>query len=325
MKYLIVGFGSIGRRHFRNLLSLGERDIYFCRTGRSTLEDDELDGYLVEHDLDAALAHDPDGVIIANPTAYHLDAAIPAAQKGCHILVEKPLSHSMERVEDFRQAVKESGSRVLVGFQFRFHPNLLQIRDLLERDTVGAPLAVRSHWGEYLPGWHPWEDYRKSYSARKDLGGGALLTLCHNFDYLRWLFGDGQVKASLLGQSGELGIDVEDTAEVLLEFQGGLIANVHLNFIQRPASHTLEVIGTRGTIRWDYYQNRVDLVSYDDSGQSDEKSYHCQEGFDRNELFMQEMSHFIDVVEDGVRPICNLQDGIKVLEIALAAGTRGVR
>jgi len=216
MKFLIVGFGSIGRRHFHNLLSLGEKDIYFYRTHQSTLEDIELADYQVETDLKSALAQEPDAIIIANPSAYHLDVAIPAAQQGCHILLEKPISHSMSRVEEFSKVVQESGSRVLVGFQFRYHPNLLKIKELLENKKIGRVLSFRSHYGEYLPSWHPWEDYRESYAARKDLGGGVLLTLCHNFDYLRWLLGETRVHSSLLGYNSGLGIEVEDTAELSL-------------------------------------------------------------------------------------------------------------
>src|SRR5690349_12225916 len=123
MKFLIAGLGSIGRRHFRNLISLGERDIVLLRSHRATLSDDELNGYPVETDLKEALSrHKPDAVIVSNPTALHLDVAIPAADAGCHILLEKPVSHSMDRLDALQTAAQKSGSRILVGFQFRYHP-----------------------------------------------------------------------------------------------------------------------------------------------------------------------------------------------------------
>ena len=187
MKFLIVGYGSIGRRHMRNLLALGEKDILLFRTRQSTLAEDELQGFVVETDLSKALAHRPDAVIIGNPTANHIEAALPAAKQGCHILIEKPVSHRLEDALEFKQVVEQSGTRVLVGFQFRFHPGLLKIKEILASGEVGRPIDVRAHWGEYLPDWHPWEDYRKSYSARADLGGGAALTLSHPLDFLRWL------------------------------------------------------------------------------------------------------------------------------------------
>ncbi|MCK4800563.1 MAG: Gfo/Idh/MocA family oxidoreductase, partial [Anaerolineales bacterium] len=158
MKFLIAGFGSIGRRHFRNLVKLGQRDIIFYRTHQSTIPDEELKGYPIESDLKAALSHHPDAVIVTNPTASHLDVAIPAAEMGCHLLIEKPLSHSLERVDKLERIIRRGSAQVLVGFQFRYHPGLLQIRDWIQQAVIGDVYFVRAHWGEYLPDWHPWED-----------------------------------------------------------------------------------------------------------------------------------------------------------------------
>ncbi|MCJ7734917.1 MAG: Gfo/Idh/MocA family oxidoreductase [Anaerolineales bacterium] len=321
MKFLIIGFGSVGRRHFRNLLELGERDILFYRTNQSTIPDAELSDFQIETDLVTALAQKPDGVIIANPTAFHLDGAIPAAQQGCHILLEKPVSHSMDRVEELSQIAQQTGSKILVGFQFRFHPNLQQIKKLLDDQVIGRTISFRSHWGEYLPSWHPWEDYRESYSARKDLGGGVLLTLSHSMDYLRWLFGEGIVQSSLLGYTG-LELDVEDTAEVAIVFGEDIIGSMHLNFTQQPQKHTLEIIGTRGSIYWDYYQNVVDYFRFDGTHEISHDILLSPPDFDRNQLFLDELKHFIQVVKGEINPICDLQDGIKALKLTLDAKTK---
>ena len=279
MKFLIIGFGSIGRRHFRNLLSLDEKDILFYRTNSSTLSDQEIEGYPLETDLKAALAHHPDAVIIANPTALHLDAAIPAARQGCHILLEKPVSHTRERIQEVKDALRQGGGKVLVGYQFRYHPNLIQIKGLLDANYIGRPLSFRSHWGEYLPDWHPWEDYRLSYSARKDLGGGVILTLCHGFDYLRWLLGEGKVHGSVVGTANSLEIDVEDSAEIILEFGNQIIGSMHLNYTQIPGKHTLEIAGTKGSIFWDYYQNTVQAHQLTTGGEADLRDFLLPSGF----------------------------------------------
>src|SRR5512140_3307319 len=124
MKTLIAGLGSIGRRHFRNLVALGEKDIVLLRTHRSTLPEDELAGYPVETDLIEALKrHKPRAVIVANPTALHLEVAIPAAEAGCAILLEKPISDSMRGLDKLTSAAQASGAKILVAFQFRFHPS----------------------------------------------------------------------------------------------------------------------------------------------------------------------------------------------------------
>ena len=313
MKFLIAGFGSIGRRHFRNLLTLGYDDIVFLRSHKSRLNDEELQGFPIETDLQKALDHNPDAVIVSNPTALHLDVAIPAAQAGCHIFIEKPISHNLERINKFRQIVADSGSRVLVGFQFRFHPALWQIKRLLSQKAIGRPLSCRAHWGEYLPNWHPWEDYHDGYSARSDLGGGVLLTLSHPLDYLQWLFGEIEAVSAFIGYNSDLDLDdVEDTAEINLRLANGVIGSVHLNYTQRPPSHYLEIIGTKGTIHWNAESNLV--KRYDVKAKTWEE-FPIQEGFERNELFLSEIKHFVAVALGQFEPICSLEDGIKVQKI----------
>lgn len=314
MKFLIAGFGSIGRRHFRNLKALGEKDILLYRTGRSQLDDAELAGHVVERDLAAALAHKPDAVIVANPTALHLDVAIPAAQAGCHILLEKPISHSLAGVDELAAVAKASGSRILVGFQFRFHPGLQQAAQIIQSGALGAPLSARAHWGEYLPNWHPYEDFRGSYAARADLGGGVVLTLCHPFDYLRWLLGEVNSVWGSLGRSSELAIEVESQAEVGLEFSNGALASVHLDYLQRPGGHWLQIVCANGTLHWDAASGALVQRSADGS----EREYPPPSGFERNELFLEQTRHFVDVVSGAAQPSCTLADGQRALQIALA-------
>lgn len=319
MKFLIAGFGSIGRRHFRNLLALGERDIVIYHTHHATIPDDELAGFPVETDMRAALAHQPDAVIITNPTALHLDVAIPAAQCGCHLLIEKPLSHSMAKVDELEQAVKENHNKVLIGFQFRFHPGLQHIKKLLDEGAIGEPVSVRAHWGEYLPGWHPWEDYKKGYAARPELGGGVVLTLSHPLDYLRWFLGEVDSLSAITSNNG-LMMPVEDNAEIMLRFENSALGSIHLDYLQRPASHWLEIIGTLGMIRWDNADGITRLTKVG----SEEKAITLQEiyppeGFERNSMFMDELRHFREVSSGKVEPICNLNDGVMALRLALAA------
>ena len=253
MKILIAGLGSIGRRHFRNLLALGEKDLVLYRTNKATLPGDELAGFPVETDLALALKkHKPQAVVVSNPTALHMDIAIPAAQAGCAILLEKPIAENLEKVAELRETAARSGSKILVGFQFRFHPTLNKARELIAAGAIGRVLTAHAHWGEYLPNWHPWEDYRQSYAARADLGGGVIVTLTHPLDYLRYLLGEVKSLWSFNGHISPLELSgVEDTAEIGMKFVGGVIAGVHVNYFQRPPVHRLEIVGTGGTLRWD--------------------------------------------------------------------------
>ena len=328
MKFLIAGLGSIGRRHFRNLIALGEKDIVLLRTRKATLPDDELAGYPVETELHTALQKDkPEAVVVANPTGLHMDVAIPAAEAGCHILLEKPVSDSLDRLDLLQQAAQKSGGKILVGFQFRYHPTLNQARELIQSGGLGKILAVHAHWGEYLPQWHPWEDYRQSYAARADLGGGVIRTLTHPLDYLRFLIGEIEALWSFNGHISPLELDVEDVAEIGLKFTNGAIGGVHLNYFQRPPVHRLEIIGTDGTLRWDnadgilqFSHPPAPFGSYSDLPPAPvTQTFAPPEGFERNQLFVAQTRHFIEVARGESEPVCTLEDGIRALELALAA------
>ena len=316
MKFLIAGLGSIGRRHLNNLHALGQHDILLYRTHRSTIPDQDLINIPVETNLEDALTHKPDAVIISNPTSLHMDVAIPAAEAGCHIFLEKPISNTLERVDEFQSIVTRQAIKVFVGFQFRFHPGLMKARQMLLEGAIGRPLSLRAHWGEYLPNWHPWEDYRIGYSARPDLGGGVILSLCHPLDYLRWMVGDVSAIWSFSGKISDLEIQVEDTAEIGLRFQNGVIGSVHLNYTQLPASHRLEIVGTNGTICWN---NADGAVQRYQSEKAEWELFPPPSNFERNHLFLSQMQHFLNVVEGKTEPLCTFTDGVKALQLALAA------
>jgi predicted dehydrogenase len=234
---------------------------------------------------------------------------------GCAILLEKPISHSLECVETLEEKAEQNGSRILVGFQFRFHPTLQKAAELLGAGAIGQVLSVRAHWGEYLPNWHPWEDYKQGYAARTDLGGGVILTLSHPLDYMRWLCGEVDAIWAFTG-SLNLGLQVEDMAEIGLRFVSGAIGSVHLNYNQQPPVHRLEIVGSQGSLQWDNADGilrvyRGDLNRWE--------LFAPPEGFERNTMFVEEARHFLGVVQGEEAPLCSLQDGKQALEMALAA------
>jgi predicted dehydrogenase len=215
---------------------------------------------------------------------------------------------------------------LLVGYHFRFHPGLQKAGSLLSEGAIGRPLSVRAQWGEYLPGWHPWEDYRRSFSARADLGGGVVLTLSHPLDYLRWLLGEVESLWAFTGRLSDLELDVEDNAEIGLRFAQGVMGSLHLDYNQQPPEHTLEIIGTRGTLRWDSADGTVMLyTALTSPGQANWQSFPVSStspgsrNFERNDLFLAEMRHFLQVMRGESQPVCSLQDGIQALRLAIAA------
>ena len=304
-------------RHLRNLERLGQTDLVLYRSGTATLPQTDLADYPVEGDLQAALERwSPDAVIITNPTALHLEVAIPAARRGCHLFLEKPISDRVERLDDLRSALATGGGQVLVGFQYRYHPTLLHAKRLVEQGEVGRPIMARANYGDYLPDWHIGEDYRQSYSARAELGGGVLLTLCHPFDYLRWILGEIQALNAVVDDGQALGIEVETVALVALEFEAGVLASVNLDYHQRPPRHHLEIVCTGGTILWDQADG---LLRWWHADRAEWFSASVPDGYERNDMFLDEMKHFVKVIEGGIDPACTLEDGVRALEISLAA------
>lgn len=323
MKFLIAGLGSIGRRHMRNLIALGEKDIVLYRTGKATLPEDELSAFPQENNLqDALKKHRPDAVIVSNPTALHLDIAIPAAEAGCAILLEKPISHSMDRLDVLQAAVNKSGSKILVGFQFRFHPGMVRAKQLISNGEIGRVISAHVHFGEYLPAWHPWEDYRKGYAARADMGGGVVLTQCHSLDYLPWLVGKVKSVYGFVAKLSDLDVDTDDTAKIALRFESGALGSLHLDYNQQPPEHYFEIIGTKGMLKWNLSDGATEIYrphpNPSPSGREREgewEVYPLAEGWERNVMFMEQMKHFIAVVRGEAQPSCTLEAGICVQQL----------
>lgn len=320
MKILLVGLGSIGRRHLKNLSALGVRQLAAVTRNRCALPQDGLSPFLSFENLETALAWRPDAVFVCNPTAFHLETALEAARAGCHLFLEKPVSHTLEGLDELTALVEQQGLIAQVGFQFRYHGVFRQIKQALAAGQIGKVVSAHAHWGEYLPGWHPWEDYRHSYSAREDLGGGVVLTLCHPFDYLRWLLGEAEVVGAVGGQLSDLETDTEDVALVSLRFENGAIGSVYLDYVSKPTKHTLQIIGTRGRIEWDADLGAAKIYfNSADECRLAFKTISPGKFFERNEMFLAEVADFLDCIKNDRRPACDLGDGIRALEMALAA------
>ena len=253
MKALIIGLGGIGQRHARNLRTiLGDRlELIAWRQRRlthvvtQTLQADhqkdveqEL-GIRAFSDLNAALAEKPAAAFVCNPSNMHLRVAKSCAEAGCDLFLEKPLSDSLDGIDELSDAVEKNGRIAMVGYQLRFHPAIQKLASVLESGQLGRILAVRASVGEYLPNWHPYEDYRQTYAARAELGGGVVLTLIHEFDYLYSLFGMPTRLFAAGGHLSHLEINVEDTASILMECSREgrtLPVHLHQDYLQiRPA------------------------------------------------------------------------------------------
>jgi predicted dehydrogenase len=332
MKILIVGLGGIGQRHVRNLRELMGSEVeilaYRVRKLSQTITDQlviETDTIVEEKynlrpytNFEEALGQKPEAVFICNPSSLHIPIAIKAAQAGCHLFIEKPLSHNYEQVQDLIDLVESQHLVALVGYQMRFHPCLQRLHSLLQQQQIGRVLAVRVEVGEYLPGWHTYEDYRQMYAARRELGGGVVLSQIHELDYVYWLFGLPQRIYALGGQLSSLEIDVEDTASILMEciVKGRKVpVHVHQDYIQRPPSRTCEVIGDAGKISVDFRALTVSV--FDSLGNlADGNTFN---DFQRNQLFLDELQHFLSCLRGRQTPQVTVRDAAQSLRMALAS------
>ncbi|MFA5779075.1 MAG: Gfo/Idh/MocA family oxidoreductase [Elusimicrobiota bacterium] len=312
---LIIGLGSIGRRHLQNLLTIGIDRIILYRTGKSTLPDDELSEFRTFNNLEEALKEKPIGAVISNPTSLHISTAIKVAMAGCHILMEKPVSNTDENLAELQKIVVDKKLLFITGYQFRFHPALQQIKNWLSDNRIGNLVSTHVHWGEDVTSWHPWENYSKSYSVRSELGGGVTLTLSHPFDYLRWLIGDVEKLYALTGKCSGLKTDAECVIQIVLKFKNGPIGSVYLDYIEKPARHTLSIIGEQGNIQWDNTDGCAKLFF----GGVCAEEYHVPSNFERNTMFLDLVNNFIKCINGTELPLCTLNDGVQALKIALAA------
>lgn len=329
---LFVGLGGIGQRHLRNLRALRGADVevhaYRVRRERHVLDDtlqvvpgEDVEikyGVAVHGDLDAALAKKPDIVFVTNPSSLHVDITRRALAAGAHVLVEKPLSHSLTGVADL---VRESQTLNLVGYvayQLRFHPGFLRAAEILKQGLLGRPLFAEAVVGEHLPGFHPYEDYRRMYASRRDLGGGVTLSQIHEVDFLIALLGRPERVFSLGGKLSSLDVDVDDVSSSLLEFRGAegrvLPVRLHQDFVQRPAERRFVLVGDGGKLEWNL--SGRSLRRWSAEGELCEN--HDFTDFPRNRLFEAELLHFLGCVERGDAPNVSLASGAESLAVALA-------
>jgi predicted dehydrogenase len=332
MKALFVGLGSIGQRHLRNLKKLKpEIDIMAVRSTRSApvlcdANEVVLNASIKEHyeieefdSLEDALAHKPDMVFVTNPTSFHLSVAIKSLLNGAFVFIEKPLSHEWKGIEDLIKAERDCGKkRIAIGYQFRFHPALKLLKKILKNESIGNITSAQLTNGEYMPGWHPYEDYRLSYAVRKDLGGGALVTQIHDFDYAIWLFGQPSKLFSVGGQLSDLEVDVEDSVQILMQCNNkgkNLPVTLHLDYLQWPPSRTISIVGDKGSIQCNL--TTMEIVVNDRIKENVKR--HTFPSFDRNQLFLDEMKNFLEFVTGKEDPAVDLKNGIVSLRVALAA------
>src|SRR3990172_8248650 len=319
-RLLIVGLGSIGTRHARLVRELVPNVQIVVLRHRSCQEMDEPSIDYCVTSLDEALKFSPQAAVIANPASHHLDVALALAQVGVHLLVEKPISHTTQGVSDLIDVCRAQDVILMTGYNLRFAPSLQHLRELLEEKRGGRVLSVRAEIGQFLPSWRPDSDYRQTVSAKATLGGGVLLELSHEIDYLRWLFGEVKWVSAIQRKQSDLEIDVEDTAHLILGFahetdEVPVIATLNMDFIRHDTIRTCTVIGETGSLRWNALAGTVEIFRQGDNAWQFLFTHQQQ----RDDSYLAEWRHFLACITKRATPVNSGHDGLAVLQIVEAA------
>ena len=313
---MIVGLGSIGKRHLRNILAIENTKkleiIIYSKQTKSYLSNHK--NIKIFDTLDKCLLEKPDVGFITNETVHHIPIAIKLAKVGLDLFIEKPLSNKISNVKTFSKIVKTKKLITLVGCNLRFHRCINEIKNLIDQKVIGDIISVKVECGTYLPDWHPNENYSKSYASRNDLGGGVVLTCIHELDYLFWFFGETQEVFSMTGKYSNLKITASDLSAIILKFKNNIIAEVHLDYFQKPEARSCKLIGTKGTITWDSLSNEVNIYDFK---KSKWKSKLKIKKYDKNEMYVKELEHFIQCVNKKKKTINDISQGEYVLKVAL--------
>lgn len=314
---LVVGAGSIGRRHMANLRMLGTRRLAATDPDAGRLEPvvEELgvQGFAELHE--AFRAFKPDVVFVCTPPAFHVEQALCGLRGGADVFIEKPLSHRLDGVGALKAEAAKLGRVVHVGYNLRFNPGVQMLKRFVDEGVAGRILWARAEVAQYLPDWRPSQDYRQSYTARRELGGGIILDASHEINYVLWLLGPPHELTCMAGQVSGLEVDVEDCATILIRCRSGAQADIHMDFAQRTSSRYCVLAGDRARLEWENAENQVRIIRPEGAPES------IKYDFETNQMYIAEVEEFFSCVQSRTTANHSLAEAELTLEVALAALT----
>lgn len=315
MKLAIVGLGSVGCRHLQNFHAVGVDALaaFDVAAARREAGAAQFPFAAVTDTLEAAL-EGADGVVVCTPPDSHLAVARMAAEPGAHLMVEKPLAHSVEGVEALLRFCDVRGLRVLTAYNWRFWPPMLLVERMLKEGRIGPVRAARTEYAYHLSIRYPGGDYRDAYMADAARGGGALLDESHAIDYMRWLLGEIAEVSAVVDRVSSLEITSDDVADLTVRFVSGAVGNIHMNLFAWNMHGHFELLGEEGVIQWRRFENEVRV--FDPKGNRWEiYPFACQ----LNDMYVEEARHFLACLRGEAIPKCDGWDGFKTMRVLDAA------
>ena len=317
MNVLVVGYGSIGKRHVLNLTKLDSINEIFIYTKIKNDLDKSYEKKIFFIDasnvtlIDVCKNRKFVFAIIANETYKHVDTANNLAELGIQLFIEKPISDSVTKAISLKKIAEKNDIQIFVAYNFRFLEALQYIKNQINSGAIGSLYFAEIEVGQYLPAWRPSSDYRESYSASKDKGGGAALDLSHEIDYMRHLFGDPVSWKIMKAKVSDLDIDSDDLFKGIYQFSGGFLCSVHTDYLRHNKKRGINIVGSKGTIEGDFIKKQIKIQK--NSGEiSFIEDAHL---FDVDESYRSELNHFIECMEKDTSPKITLGDGIEVLKL----------
>lgn len=310
MNILLAGAGSIGTRHLNNLFSLGCSDITVVNHNKKIVKHQPCKQLLSFGEIEKGFY---DAAIVCTPTSMHIDHTKTLIRSDIpRIYLEKPVGNNYKKALELKEDIDQKNVFIKVGYDLRYDLGLQKVKELISTGAIGRIISVNAFVGQYLPDWRPSQDYKKSMSAKKDAGGGVLLDLAHEFDYLYWLLGEVDTIACNYNNTGTLEIETEEVAEVLLKFKSGVIGTIHLDYLQPQLVRNCRITGSEGMIYWNLVESKVTMINY-----LKEEIVFDYKGFERNDRFIKSMNDFLQGVNDD-RTV-GYNEGLESLKLTEAA------
>jgi predicted dehydrogenase len=316
----IIGLGSIGRRHLRLISEIkSDIEIIVVRSGCGSPCEEESLATKTVYSITDAIKYGIQAAVVSSPATLHIEQSLELAKSGVHLLIEKPLSHTLERVEELLEVVNDNDVIAMVGYVLRYDPGAIKFKNWLGKKITSDILYATIECGSYLPDWRPDQDYRETVSARNELGGGVLLELSHEIDYLHWFFGRPIDVQAQIRNSGTLDIDVEDQADLLLTSKQGYPITLHIDFNRRFVERKCKVLTTEGELTWDAVNKNVTWKTV-------HEDYLCYEySNERDNIYNTQLENFMDCIENGTAPSITAEDGMNVISLIDAARSSSLK
>ena len=311
---LILGAGSVGKRHFRNMAGMN------CKLSGMDPNVDRLLEISKEIHLVFQFTsleqiekywHKFDGVVVCSPPKFHQDQCIAAAENGLPILSEKPLTKTLVEAQKIANILnKIPNSQLLLGYTYRWWKPLKKFREELELGRIGKPLHAKFVMSAHLADWHPWESYQDFFMSSKDLGGGALIDESHFVDLMLWFFGMPESVIANIDKLSNLDIETDDNVDIIVRYKDGLRVSIHLDLFGRPHEKYISIAGEGSTLQWSFEPN---IVQYSNKMESVWNKISFE--LERNDMFIEVEKEFLSILRGNTDISCTLDDGLNIMKI----------